>query len=43
LHLQRFARDLVQPLGDRVPMNRTEGGHLENQEIERALQEIGFV
>src|SRR6202035_1076982 len=39
LHPQRFARDLIQSLGDRVPMNRTEGGHLKNQEIERALEQ----
>ena len=42
LHLENVLRDLLQALGDSVPVKGTERHDLENQEVERALEQIGF-
>ena len=41
-HLDYVARDLLQPLCDGVAMHRAECGHLEDEQVEGALREIGF-
>jgi hypothetical protein len=43
LHSDDGIRDLVEPLRDRVSVNRTEGRDLQDQHIERTLQQISFV
>src|SRR5688572_8405066 len=40
--LYDFTRDLLKPLRDRVPMQRTEGDNFQNQKIQRALRKVGF-
>ena len=42
LHLQDLARHLLQALGDRVAVNRPEGDDLQDQHVERALEQLGF-
>ena len=42
LHLQHRARHLVETLGDRVPVDGAEGDHLQDEHVERALQQIGL-
>src|SRR5262249_29298025 len=42
LHLQDVARDLLEPLRDRVAVNRPERDDLENEHVERALEQVGF-
>src|SRR5262249_21799870 len=41
--LKGVAGNLVQPLGDRVAMQRTEGYDLQDQQVQRPLKELGFV
>lgn len=40
--LDHIARDLLQPLRDRVPMYRAKRDHLHDQQVQSALREIGF-
>src|SRR5215471_13289725 len=42
LDLQHVAGDLLEPLGDGVAMDRSETHHFQDQQIERALQQIGL-
>jgi hypothetical protein len=42
LHLQRFFGDLLDALGDRPTVFGLERNRLENQQIQRALDEIGW-
>ena len=42
LHLQDVLRDLLQALRDGVAVERPERRHLQDQHVERALQQIGF-
>jgi hypothetical protein len=41
-HLDDIARDLLEPLRDRVAVQRTQREDFQNQEVERALGKVGF-
>jgi hypothetical protein len=43
LHLQDRARDLLDAVRDSVPVGRFERHDSQNQHVERALQDVGFV
>ena len=38
--VQRFARNLANTIGDPPPVIRTESQDLENQQVERALEQV---
>jgi hypothetical protein len=40
LHLNDLSRHLLQPLRDRVAVQRSEGNDFEDQQVERALRKI---
>ena len=42
LNVQRVARHLFQPLRNRVAVQWAEGDDLEDEEVERALQQVGL-
>lgn len=39
IDLKGLFRDLIEPLGDRITVERPEGHNLQNQQVERALKE----
>src|ERR1700722_20142705 len=43
LNSQRFLRDVRDALGYRVAMNRAQSDNLEDQHVQRSLEEVGFV